>query len=115
MTSVPLDQDSIFFSQHTKRQAHIREPKEGEMSGEFMSLGFHMPERRRIIIWKVPEGTPFKAGELIKIPFLKFADESISDEDSVLLPLLHTIMLQAAKDMGMPIPKKFAEVLCLPK
>lgn len=115
MTPDILNQDEQFFAAHSGRQCHIREPRGEECSGEFLSLGFHMPSRRRIIIWKVPKGTPFKVGELMKIPFLKFADESIEDDDRVLLPLLHTIMMQAAKDAGMPIPKKFRDVLVIPK
>lgn len=115
MQQIILDQDAQFFAQHPSRQAHIRAAREGECSGEFMSLGFHMPERRVMLIWKVPQGTPFKAGEIMKIPFLKFADESIEDDDKVIIPLLHNIIMQAAKDMNMPIPRKFQRTLCLPK
>jgi hypothetical protein len=52
----------------------------------------------------VPEGNPFydpARRPLLKIPFLLFADETVEDTDEVLLPLVHQIMVDAAKEHGM--------------
>ena len=36
----------------------------------------------------------------MKIPFLVFADEEIADRDDILLPIIHEIMVNAAKKHG---------------
>ena len=71
---------------------------------EFVTLGFHLAERRHIIAWKVPKGG-IGAGSILRIPFLKMADETIEDTDTYLLPILHQIMLDGAEQYGMRIPK----------
>lgn len=96
-----LDQDVMFFATHPDRQITIREPRSGEKEEDFVKLGFHILSRRRILVWKVPKGAKIGAGEILRIPFLKYADEEISDRDSVLLPILNEIMQDAAKDYGM--------------
>ena len=44
-------------------------------------------------------------GQIVCIPFLTFADESIADDDTVLLPLLSEMMAEAAASYGISIPK----------
>ena len=106
-----LDQDGQWFSDHPDRSAHIREPikiveidrKHGTRFGnecemEFLSLGDHNKDRRRILLWKVPVDNPFydpKKPAILKIPMLAFADESIEDTDAILLPIIHEIMVNA--------------------
>lgn len=105
--------DEQFFSQHPSRQAHIRLPEfksardsqravrylhEEELA--FRSLGPHQLSRRRILLYRVPKDNPMfdsAKQQILKIPFLAFADETILDEDRVLLPIIHEIMLSAAK------------------
>ena len=111
-----IDQDAAFFANHPDRQARIRLPGRGpatnaqravriveESAGEFFSLGEHDKSRRRIIIWRVPRNNlhfdPRKP-PLIKIPFLAFADETIEDRDDILLPILHSIMVDAKARTG---------------
>jgi hypothetical protein len=111
-----MDDDSHFFKDHPDRYAHIREPKMvlvklpsrqvkyvPEMSGEFWSLGEHNKDRRRILLWRVPESHPAydpKEMKILRIPFLLFSDETIDDTDSTLLPIIHEIMVNAAKKQG---------------
>jgi hypothetical protein len=108
-----LAEDAQFFKQHPDRYAHIREPRQvlvklpsrqvkyvPEMQGEFWSLGDHNKDRRRILLWRVPEGHPAydpKEVKILRIPFLLFSDESIEDTDAVLLPILHQIMTDAQR------------------
>lgn len=105
--------DEQFFAQHPTRQAHIRLPEfkpardsqravrylhEEELA--FRSLGPHQLSRRRIILYRVPKDNPMfdpHRPQIFKIPFLAFSDETIEDEDRVLLPIIHEIMLNAAK------------------
>lgn len=105
------DQDAQFFTDHPDRQARIRAPSKvieingqrgasvvDEMRGEFWSLGDHDKSRRRIIVYRVPPDNPMydpARPQLLKIPILLFADETITDEDSALLPEIHRIMLEA--------------------
>lgn len=112
-----MDEDAQFFAQYPDRYAHIRQPKQvlvklpsrqvkyvPEMSGEFWSLGEHNEDRRRILLWRVPETHPSydsKEMKILRIPFLLFSDESIEDSDANLLPLIHQIMTDAAKKQGM--------------
>lgn len=112
----PDDPDIHFFVDHPTRQARIRKPvpmievnkQRGaryveEMQGEFWSLGAHDKNRRRILVWKIPRDNPFwdaKREQLMRIPFLAFADEEIADNDETLLPILHEIMEDARKKVG---------------
>lgn len=105
--------DEQFFAQHPDRQAHIRKPTfqpvrdsqravryldEEELA--FRSLGPHSKERRRILLYRVPKDNPMfdpHKQQILKIPFLTFADETIEDRDDILLPMIHRIMMDAAK------------------
>ncbi len=105
--------DEQFFAQHPDRQAHIRKPTfspvrdsqravryldEEELA--FRSLGPHQTNRRRILLYRVPKDNPMfrqDQQQILKIPLLAFADETILDEDRVLLPIIHEIMMDAAR------------------
>ena len=110
-----MDQDAQFFTDHPDRQVRIREPGRtieingqrganvvDEMRGEFWSLGDHDKSRRRIIVYRVPKDNPMydpRNPQLLKIPILLFADETIEDRDDVLLPEVDRIMREAAQKM----------------
>ena len=110
------DPDAVFFAQHKDRQAHIRVPGKvleidkqraanyvDECRGEFWSLGPHDKSRRRILLWKVPATNPMydkKKPQILKIPFLAYADETIEDTDAVLLPIIHELMEGAKARYG---------------
>jgi len=100
-----VDQDAKFFTDHPTRKARIRVPgrqthidkqrsvrylSENEM--QFRSLGPHDQSRRRIIVYKLPADHPSHPNHLLKIPFLLFSDETVEDEDRVLLPIVHELM-----------------------
>lgn len=91
--------DAAFFLQHPDRHAHIRPTfADYENRAEFWRLGSHDVRRRRIILWRVPEYSPYYDATkrpLLKIPFLAFADETVEDLDEVLLPIIHEMMLNA--------------------
>lgn len=106
-----LIDDTQFFSAHPDRQSRIRPPSHlidmdrrshvtkyvWECEKEFISLGDHSRDRRRILVWRVPPDNPYykKAKQpLVKIPFLLFSDETVEDNDETLLPILHQIMLE---------------------
>jgi hypothetical protein len=112
VTNVADEDDIRFFFQHPDRRAHIRSPRMadveidkqraasyvGEMEREFRSLGSHKRDRRRIILWRIPEDNPYydpKKPGILKIPFLLFADETVEDRDDILLPVLQEIMMSA--------------------
>lgn len=108
-----IDSDAQFFVDHPDRQAHIRLPTSKprinrqrgvdiveECAGEFFSLGEHRKDRRRILLWRLPKNNPYydpEKQQILKIPFLAFADESIEDRDDILLPIIHKIMEEAVK------------------
>lgn len=74
-----------------------------EAAGEFWSLGEHDNSRRRIIVYRLPQDNPRfnpERPQLLKIPFLAFADETVEDRDDVLLPIIHELMLEGAKKHG---------------
>jgi hypothetical protein len=112
-----IDQDIQFFTDYPDRQARIRLPAKNiainrqraagvvdEMEAEFRTLGDHKRDRRRVLVWRVPEGNPFYDPErrpILKVPFLLFADETVEDDDETLLPILHQIMVNAAREHGM--------------
>lgn len=105
------DPDAQWFADHRDRTAHIRNPVKvlftdkqrathyvDECHNEFLSLGYHEKNRRRILLWKVPPDNPYYRADkppILKIPFLAFSDETIEDTDEILLPILHEIMLNA--------------------
>ncbi len=100
--------DAGFFADHPDRHAYLRRAYDEECKGEFWALGEHDPKRRRIILWRVPEGNPHyeklskeQGGTpLLKIPFLAFADETIENDDKTLLPIVQNIMMEAAARMA---------------
>lgn len=90
--------DKAFFTAHPERKAHIRLPYKGEAEGEFWQLGEHNRARRRILLCRCDAiGNPLPNGQIAKLPFLAFADESIEDTDEVLLPIIDEIMRDAFK------------------
>jgi hypothetical protein len=91
-------QDACFFFEHPGRQAHIRTPFGNEMQGEFWSLGDHDKNRRRVLLWRVPADNPHfdpKKPQILKMCLLAFSDETIEDDDAILLPILHKMMVNA--------------------
>lgn len=110
------DPDVRFFTDHPDRQARIRLPvkefalnkqramgvvDEEELS--FRRLGPHDFKRRRIIVYRVPKDNPMydpAKPQLLKIPILLFADETIEDRDDILLPEIARIMRNAAQEYG---------------
>lgn len=105
------DPDALFFVAHPDRKAHIRAPRReiyidkqratrfmDECEAEFRSLGEHDKDRRRIIVTRTDHrGVPIKDGQVLKIPFLLYSDESVEDTDEVLLPIIFDIMANAAE------------------
>lgn len=102
--------DAQFFSQHPDRQARIRLPAKelhrdqqravrylDESELQFRSLGPHDIRRRRIIAFRTPADHPTHPHAILQVPFLLFGDETISDDDETLLPILAEIMVKAAK------------------
>ena len=85
--------DDQWFNEHPGRLSRIRVPAPGEAAREFASLGPHDPDRRRIITVRVPDG-PHK-GMLMPIPFLLFGDETVENDDAVLMPIVQQIMEDA--------------------
>ena len=96
------DQEAVrFFFDRPHRYCHIRKPYQGECEAEFRSLGDHVKDRRRIFLWRVPADNYFynpDHPQIMKIPFLLFADETVEDTDEVLRPIVHEIMMDAAKN-----------------
>ncbi len=110
-----LDPDAIWFFEHPARYARIRKPMlemaknrqravgyMDENEHEFRTLGDHDRNRRRIIVWRMPADNiyydPAKP-QLLKIPYLLFADESVEDTDEILLPLIHDLMINKFEEM----------------
>jgi hypothetical protein len=105
------DPDGQFFVDHPDRYAHIRLPRKvpaitrqravrmvDECEGEFWSLGAHDKSRRRIILWRVPPTNALynpADPQILKIPFLLFADETVEDRDDILLPIVQELMERA--------------------
>lgn len=103
--------DEEFFAAFSDRQVRIRKPELvqhrdqqrsvrylDECELEFRSLGGHDRNRRRIIVWRVPEGNPWydpAQRKLLKVPILLFSDESVEDSDAVVLPILYEVMSNA--------------------
>ena len=88
--------DKNFFADHRDRKTHIRNSYKGECAGEYWSLGAHDKDRRRILLCRVDSsGFYLDDNQILKVPFLAFADESIEDTDEVLLPLIKQIMSEA--------------------
>jgi hypothetical protein len=63
---------------------------------EFLSLGQHDRDRRRILLVRTDHrGNPLPDNKVLKIPFLAFSDETIEDRDDILLPICFSIMAEA--------------------
>jgi hypothetical protein len=101
---IPSVEDTRFFATHRGRQARIRMPFGNEAEDDYRQLGPHDPARRRMLVWKVPQDGPFP-GRLISVPIVAGFDESIEDDDATLLPMLHEIMSDAAKELGIATPQ----------
>ena len=98
--------DEAFFSEHPSRRVRIRKPLfTDESEREFRSLGDHDYDRRRIIALRVMPGPLLPGFPIIRIPFLLFADETVADDDTTLLPIVDEMMGDAAKHYGMK-PKR---------
>lgn len=65
------------------------------MQQAFEVLGLHDRNRRRILTWKAPAN-----GCLFRIPFVAHADETIENEDAILLPMLDDMMSEAKRRMA---------------
>lgn len=105
-----VDPDAAFFSDHPDRSFRIRETAyEREYAAEFLSLGPHNKNRRRIIVSRVPHDPRARmmatiAGvDFMRIPLLLFADETVEDRDDVLRPIFEEIMQNAARGYGMSV------------
>lgn len=101
-----MDTDAQFFQQHPDRRARIRQPfgptphrdqqravrylEENEI--QFRALGPHDKSRRRIIAWRTPADHPTHPNHILQIPMLLFADETIADDDTTLLPIVDELM-----------------------
>lgn len=96
--------DQLFFNSHRDRKARIRKPYGVEAEDDFRSMAPHDPERRRMLVWRVPPDGPVP-GRIIPIPLIVGFDETIEDDDAILLPMLLEIMKDAAKDLGIEPPQ----------
>lgn len=97
------DVDKRFFAQHSDRYCHIRKPYAGECDAEFLTLGYHEKDRRRIILWRMPSDNRYynpDRPQISKIPFLLFADETVEDTDEVLRPIVHELMINEGVTQG---------------
>lgn len=116
-SSSSRDDDVRFFILHPDRFARIRPPRKeividkqrgshvvDECHQEFLSLGEHKRDRRRIILWRVPSDNvhydPDKK-PILKIPFLLFSDETVEDNDETLLPIIHELMIEQGVKQGL--------------
>ena len=100
--------DQQFFTQHPDRKYRIRLPVKqtvvdrqrsahvvDECELEFMSLGPHKHDRRRIILVRADHrGNLLPENRVLKIPFLLFADETVEDRDDILGPIVFELMVE---------------------
>jgi len=104
--------DEAWFREHPDRNFRIRAPKDArEFAYEFSSIGAdNYPRERRAVIAM----RSFTAGDekmfgrpggllprIMQIPFLKFADETIEDNDKTLAPIVREMMGQAKGRYGL--------------
>lgn len=108
--------DEEFFTIYPDRNYHIRKPVkeividkqraarvEDECLAEFLALGPHNADRRRLILYRIPPDNPWYdplKPKILKVPMLAFADETIEDDDATLAPILHGIMEDARMRYG---------------
>jgi hypothetical protein len=83
----PTHEDAVFFKRHQRRRFRIRRPAPDEFNFE-ECFGMHETEREAIIAVRTLAG-------IIRIPFLKFADEEIADNDETLKPIVDDMMHRA--------------------
>jgi hypothetical protein len=94
-----LNDDVRWFKQLKLRQTRIRVPVPGEFSASWPATGDHDATRRRVLVWRVPKNNPGRKlipDGLMRIPLLLRADESVENDDKVLLPILDWLMREAA-------------------
>jgi hypothetical protein len=90
--------DNVWFSNNPSRLTRIRNPFPNEYEREFNSLGAHDKNRRRILTWRMLAMGPNVLG---RIPMIAYADETIENEDAILVPMLDELMRsQAAKSIN---------------
>ena len=95
-----VNDDVLWFRQQPKRQCRIRQPALGEFGTAWQALGMHDATRRRVLVWRVPKNNPMRGAVpdgLMRIPFLAEADETIENDDKVLLQILDGLMKAAAE------------------
>ena len=102
MAEVIKETDAQWFSRFPKRVARIRLPAAGESEVEFLSLGPHAADRRRMLILRILAG-PMK-GKFTKLELVINDDKEVEDEDRILLPLVHEVMGRAARHWGIELP-----------
>ncbi len=94
-------EDVQFFADHSDRNFRIRQPIALEFVSEFLTLGPHQANRRRILVSRVDERRARHFGtRFARIPFLLFADETVEDRDDILEPLFKEILSGAAFASG---------------
>ena len=97
--------DERWFRRYPRRLTRVRLPhSDSEAVGEFASLGVHDVGRRRMLVLRVPDGVG--KGQLLTIPYLLFGDEALENEDRVLLPIIHEVMVQGARDHWVPLRRR---------
>lgn len=86
--------DNAWFTEHPTRITRIRTPFPGEYGPEFISLGLHDQKRRRILTWRM-----MAVGDNVlgRVPFLATTDETIENEDAILVPILDDMMKSAGR------------------
>ena len=92
--------DPAWFKQQPRRQTRVRAPSKGEFNSAWQALGMHNHDRRRVLVWRVPKDNPGRKlvpDGLMRIPFLAEADETIENDDRVLLPFLAYLMRGATE------------------
>ena len=94
-----MNDDLRYFTQLPKRQTRLRTPAPGEFVTSWRLLGDHQPDRRRVLIWRVPADNPGRRlieDGLMRIPILLRSDETVENDDATLLPILDAQMRAAA-------------------
>ena len=95
--------DEAFFRDHPDRNYRIRKLKDDrEFAWEFAKLGAqNYPTDRWAVIVIRAVAFPFaRPGmpRVLAIPFIKFADEEIADNDETLAPIVLEMMTKAKQD-----------------
>lgn len=94
-------QDERYFKDHPDRKSHIRKAHDNECLTEFESLGDHEKYRRKIVLIRVDfYGRFLPDRQVLKIPVIAYADETIEDRDDILIPMVEEIMRAEAIRQG---------------